>query len=226
MGKLIDLTGQKFGKLTVIGIGERRPVGRRGVMKQYWVCQCECGANKEICGDNLRSGVSQSCGCATREATIERSTKHGFAKRGHKRSRIYSIWASMLGRCERSTDDAYCYYGGRGITVCDEWHDFLTFKDWAMSNGYDKNLTIDRIDVNGNYEPTNCRWVPQCVQNNNTRQNTMITLGRVTHSLADWCRAFNLNYSAVRARRSLGWNDYDALFTPLLFEKKKKEVTA
>lgn len=215
MGKLIDLTGLRFGKLTVIGYVENRPVGKRTVMKPYWRCKCDCGNVKDICGDNLRSGASQSCGCETRRATIERSTKHGFAKRGKNRSRIYSIWASMIRRCTSSTEKAYKYYGERGITVCDEWKDFESFKNWAFANGYDKKLTIDRIDVNGDYEPSNCRWVGMDIQANNTRANVMITLGEITHSMSEWCRILNLNYYAVRARRNLGWSDYDALFTPL-----------
>lgn len=224
MGKLIDLTGQRFGKLVVTEIGEKHPIGKNGTMKQYWICQCDCGKTKEICGDNLRSGVSKSCGCETRKATIERSTKHGFAKRGKNRSRIYSIWASMIRRCTNPKEMSYKDYGGRGIAVCDEWTDFQTFKDWAFANGYDDKLTIDRINVNGNYEPSNCRWVDMNVQANNTRANVMITLGRITHSMSDWCKILNLNYYVVRARRNLGWSDYDALFTPLLFTRKSSEA--
>jgi hypothetical protein len=217
MGNFIDLTGKRFGMLTVLEQGESRPVGKRKVTKPYWVCRCDCGTIKEICGDNLRSGTSNSCGCQTRKATIERSTKHGYSKRGKNRSRIYRIWALIKARCERPTSKSYCDYGGRGISLCEEWHDFLTFKDWAYSHGYSDELTIDRIDVNGNYEPSNCRWATTKMQANNQRKTIKITLGEVTHSLKEWCEELNLNYTTVQNRRRRGMDIYEAMFTPVVF---------
>ena len=222
MGKFIDLTGQRFGMLTVIGQGESRVIGKRKVAKSYWKCQCDCGNIKEICGDNLRNGLTNSCGCQVRKSVIIRSTKHGFSKRGKNRSRIYKIWAKMKGRCENESDQSYMHYGARGICVCDEWHDFLTFKDWAFSNGYSDDLTIDRIDVNGNYEPDNCRWVGMDVQLSNQRTTIKITLGNVTHSLKKWCELLNLNYTTVQARRRKGMDIYKAMFSPIICTTKGK----
>lgn len=220
MSKLIDLTGQRFGKWTVLRLGEMHPVGSKGKMRHFWVCQCDCGTIREVSGDNLRGGQSLCCGCAGNEKTIARSTKHGFARRG-KKSHIYNVWNNMLDRCTNANNERFSYYGGRGIGVCSEWYDFTTFHEWAIKSGYKENLSIDRIDVNGNYEPDNCRWVPWEVQANNTRANIRITLGRITHSLADWCRAFNLNYHIVESRRQRGWSDYDALFTPLTVKNRE-----
>lgn len=224
MGNLIDLTGERFGMLTVLGQGECRPVGKRRVMKPYWICQCDCGTIKEICGDNLRSGVSNSCGCQARKATIERSTKHGYSKRGSERSRIYKIWAKMKSRCECKSELSYRLYGGRGIKLCEEWHDFLAFKDWSYRNGYAENLTIDRINVDGDYSPDNCRWVGWDVQANNTRRNIKVTLGCITHTLIEWCRELNLNYTTVNARRRKGMNIYEAMFTPLYCVEQRTDI--
>lgn len=161
------MIGQRFNKLTVIEEGPRRCRGKR-----TWICRCDCGnITKPIEGNNLKIGHTKSCGCyRVSLAGAARSTKHGM-----KGSRLYSVWSNMKGRCFCSTNKDYRHYGGRGITVCDEWKDnFQAFYDWSIANGYDKDAkfgdcTIDRIDVNGNYEPSNCRWVSMKVQNNNQR---------------------------------------------------------
>lgn len=215
MGQVIDLTGKRFGMLTVLRQGESRPVGKHNRLKLYWVCRCDCGTIKEIVGDNLRSGATNSCGCQVTKATIERSTKHGYSRRGENRSRIYKIWSKMKARCEHENDPAYKDYGGRGIKLCDGWHDFLTFKDWSYNHGYTDDLTIDRIDVNGNYEPDNCRWVGWDIQHNNTRNTIKVTLGDITHSLSEWCRELNLRYSTVQSRIHRGIDVYEAMFTPV-----------
>lgn len=225
MGKLIDLTRQVFGKLTVIERAEKRPVGKRQVMKTYWLCRCDCDNYKVIVGDNLRSGASRSCGCEVVRSTIERSTKHGGDKRG-ERERLYTIWVHMRGRCNKETDAAYKHYGDRGISICEEWnHSYEAFRNWAVTNGYNDDLTIDRIDVNGNYEPDNCRWIPQSEQTKNTRRNIRVTIGEITHSLKEWCDELNLNYTTVQHRRRIkGWDVLDAMFTPAFSNCKEKQV--
>ena len=175
VGKLIDLTGQKYGRLTVI---ERAgPTVHGGHAK--WVCQCECGAVITAAGNHLRTGNTTSCGCVQ----AEHASRMGAARRTHgkSRTRLHKVWCGMVGRCYDPSKLYYKHYGGRGITVCDEWrHDFQAFYDWAMANGYDPDAprgecTIDRIDVNGNYEPSNCRWTTMKVQTANRRVSSKET---------------------------------------------------
>lgn len=163
--KLIDMTGERFGRLVVIG---RAPNGNRG--KVYWRCLCDCGSEVSVRGDHLRYGFVKSCGCYNSEYVTETHTTHGCYH-----TRLYKVYRTMLARCFNPKNDGFKNYGGRGITVCDEWRkDFLSFREWALENGYDDSAsfgycTIDRIDVNGNYEPGNCRWVTMAVQQKNKR---------------------------------------------------------
>lgn len=154
-----DLTGQRFGRLTVVG---RLPSKNK---KTRWLCVCDCGQKTEAKTDHLLSGHTKSCGCLRYERLKESNTKHG-----NRRSRLYTIWEHMKQRCGNPQNKDFKYYGGRNIKVCAEWSDdFATFWAWALANGYREDLTIDRIDVDGNYEPQNCRWVTQAEQNKNKR---------------------------------------------------------
>lgn len=199
MGKVKDITGQKFGRLTVIKFL------RIENHKAIWLCKCECGNLKEIATGALTSGNTKSCGCLNHEPTI--------IKHGKYDTRLYRILHDMKRRCYNKDSKAYNNYGNRGVAVCDEWlQDFQAFYDWSMANGYDDTLTIDRIDVNGNYEPSNCRWATRKQQNRNTRRNRNYTINGETHCLKEWCEILNLNYNTVRKRLNrLNWSIERAL---------------
>ena len=196
-----DLKGQKFGRLTVI---ERAK--KENERHAVWLCICDCGNYVTVKSDNLKSGNSKSCGCLAKELTRQRSLKHGEFG-----SRLYNIWAHMKNRCNNPSDKRYKDYGGRGITFCKEWNDFESFRDWASANGYRDDLTIDRIDVNGNYEPSNCRWATIEEQANNKRNNLVYTLNGRTQTLAQWCEEYGMNYFTVYRRLGYGWDISKAL---------------
>lgn len=196
MGKLLDLTGETINGIYVI---EREGL-KNG--KAAWKCKCHCGKLFSVRGVDLKHGRIKSCGCNISKSTIKRSTKHGDYG-----TRIYTTWKGIKARCFNKNEKAYKHYGARGIDMYEEWkNDYLAFKQWAYDNGYDDTLTIDRIDVNGNYEPNNCRWVTQKEQNNNTRRTIKITVNGVTKSLKEWCCYLNLNYNTIYRKYRLNEN--------------------
>lgn len=182
--------GHKFGRLTVLEYAYTK--GKRA----FWKCQCECGTVAYINSGNLKSGNSKSCGCLHNEELQKRVTKHGATK-----TRLYNIWHKIIQRCCDPKDSAFKHYGGRGITICDEWRNsFEAFRDWALLNGYSDELTIDRIDNNGNYEPSNCRWATNEIQANNKRTNRMITYDGKTQTVKQWADELGLNYYTLHSR--------------------------
>lgn len=204
---LIDITGQKFGRLTVIGLDDER-----SVRKTYWMCLCDCGKMKSVRSDCLKNGTVTSCGCRKKEQDRENLTKH----HSHLQSgtRLYEAWQGMKKRCYNEHDSRYNNYDGRGIKVCDEWkNDFAAFYEWALNTGYSEELTIDRIDVDGDYEPNNCRWADIKTQCNNRTSNIKIKIGNATKSLQEWCDIFEVEYKKTYARyRRNGFISIEDLF--------------
>lgn len=161
MSKINDLTGKKFGKLTIIKYYGSNKNGRA-----LWLCKCECGNYKIILGNSLLSKSTLSCGCYNKESASKRFTKHNFSN-----TKLYKVWQGMKTRCYNPKFIYYRNYGGRGITICDEWlNNFKNFYNWAINNGYKEGLTIDRINNDGIYEPSNCRWITRAEQNRNQRK--------------------------------------------------------
>lgn len=204
---MMNLSGQRFGRLVVLDEAPRKEYGAR-----MWYCKCDCGKEKIVFQQCLMNGHSRSCGCIRKEQIIERSTTHGLS---HKR--IYNIYHGMINRCFNNNEHSYPDYGGRGITVCDEWSGdsgFENFYEWAVNNGYSEKLTIDRIDVNGNYEPSNCKWSTYEEQSKNKRNNYLITWRGKTQILKDWCKELNLSYGTLTWRMRKGWSTEKMLTTP------------
>lgn len=193
------MIGKRFGRLLVI---EEFGVDSRGEFQ--WVCRCDCGnVTHPIKGSVLRTGKSQSCGCLEKELKSARSSTHRKSQ-----TRLYNIWSCMKGRCFSKGHPAFSSYGGRGIAVCDEWkNNFQAFYDWAMSNGYSDELTIDRIDVNGDYCPENCRWISISEQQHNKRCNVVIAFNGESHTLKQWSEITGINYKTLHQRYSKGKRD-------------------
>lgn len=193
MGYKIDLTNQKFGRLTVINFAFNKS------RRSYWKCKCDCKNIKIIEGYKLTSGHTKSCGCLSKEnlkKLAENSIKHNLTN-----SKIYRTWQNMKNRCYNKKVKSYKYYGKRGIKVCDEWkNNFLNFYNWAIKNGYKDNLTIDRINVNGNYEPSNCRWATKEEQANNKRNNHFLTYKGQTLTINQWARKINIPRETIKTR--------------------------
>lgn len=189
-----DMSGKRFGEWTVIDYAGN----------SKWNCVCSCGTRKTVRTNELKNGRSKSCGCLARK-------KHDL-----NYTRLYKTWQNMKERCGNPNCKCYENYGGRGITICNEWRNsFRSFYEWAIANGYAEELSIDRIDVNGNYEPSNCRWATSEEQANNTRRNHYITyLGR-TITLMQAAREYNIPMDTLKGRLYRGWSVEKALSTPV-----------
>lgn len=213
MGTLIDLTGKQFGRGVVL---ERSGTKIRGIKSQVktpvWKCQCDCGNIFYATSAELRSGDTKSCGCLAIDTLHARSVTHGDGHKGSKFYRLYRIWCGMKERCEKQYDPAFKDYGGRGIKVCEAWHDYIAFKEWSLSHGYNDNLTIDRIDNNGNYSPDNCRWVDCYVQANNRRSCRYIMINGEIKTISEWCKIFGVSPFTAFSRIDLfDWDPVKAV---------------
>lgn len=201
----IDLTGQRFGRLLVI---EQVP----GYTKDTrWVCRCDCGKIVEVRRQSLRKGNTTSCGCYHREIAGGNFKTHGLSH-----TKLHHIWEGMKHRCNYESDVGYYKYGARGIRVCDEWlNDFKAFYDWAIQNGYEDGLTIDRINNEEGYCPENCRWATLIEQANNTRSNHRIVCRGEEHTLTEWSRISGIKPATIRNRLRSGWSEEEAIFGKL-----------
>ena len=193
-------------------------MGRSRGKKNLWLCKCDCGNEKVVAVDKLHSGNTKSCGCLQREVHRKCRMTHGKSD-----TKLYLVWREMITRTENQNAERYGIYGGRGISICGEWHnDFQLFYDWAIQNGYKEGLTIDRIDVNGNYEPDNCRWITPYEQSRNLRKNVRITYSGKTMILKDWAKEIGIDYHTLWQRiRKIGWTVEEAFETPVGEQRKK-----
>lgn len=211
MGKLIDLTGQRFGRLTVVA--RDYTDSNRNI---YWKCQCDCGNECSVRGDHLKRGQTRSCGCLNAEIASRQNKTHGISG-----SRLHIIWVSMRQRCYNPQNRAYGRYGRRGITVCDDWKDnFLSFYNWAISNGYAPGLSIDRIDNDRGYSPENCRWATSSEQARNRRSDHLITFQGKTRTMVEWAEEMKIPLKTLSLRIvRYNWPIWRALTEPLHTEK-------
>lgn len=215
MGKPIDLTGQRFGSLTAIEKVEPY-ISPKGRKCERWLVRCDCGNEKMVMRGHLCSGATISCGCYHSNELAKRNTKHGYAY-----TKLYAIYRGIKVRCYNSNHGDYQLYGARGIIMCDEWkNDYSTFRDWAYANGYKEETlpngrskwTIDRIDSNGNYEPSNCRWTTIQEQQNNRRSSYQIEYNGKTQTIAEWAKEVGIPYNTLHDRiLKHGWSIEKAL---------------
>lgn len=212
--RFIDLTGETFGRLTVIS----RVVDENSKATK-WLCRCECGNECIVHAGSLRGGYTKSCGCLRTEKCHDMAVTHGLSA-----TPLYDVWVSMRRRCFYTKCKPYKNYGGRGITVCEEWLDFPTFYNWAMNSGYEHGLTLERLDVNGDYEPKNCTWITREQQARNKTTNRIIEIDGVSKCLAEWCEEYGANYSRAYQRIVLlGWEPKRALTAPVRKIRKAGE---
>lgn len=196
MGSFIDLSGKKFGRLTVI---ERDLSRKRSAV--YWLCKCECGNIASVKGIYLRDGHTRSCGCLRKETEAKYFLYNNQTKK--ENPRLYSIWKSMKRRCYDEKHNSYHNYGGRGIRICDAWiseDGFESFVEWALKCGYKSDLTIDRINVDSDYSPENCRWITKKENSNNKRNCRYIEYNNETKTLAQWAEMYGLRQCELKRR--------------------------
>ena len=214
--------GTRFGKLTVI-----REDGRSKNGCVIWLCRCDCGNEYRTTSTYLRRGYSTSCGCETKSKQIESHKTHGMSD-----SRLFKTWINMKNRCENPNTREYHNYGGRGIKVCDEWkHNFVSFYNWSIESGYifDAKFgecTLDRIDVDGDYCPENCRWITNKEQQNNKRNNRFLLYRGSKKTMAEWSEITGISASTIKSRIERGWSVEEALETPVNQRRLKVGVSA
>ena len=207
VGNFEDLTGKRFGRLIVVSFKDVRTVKSGGRIRRYamWNCICDCGHAHIARSEDLKSGRTKSCGCLCQEQKRKRKLTHGLSK-----TRLYRIYTGIKNRCFNTNEPSYRHYGGRGIRMCDEWaKDFMSFYTWAIANGYDESLpanqcTIERIDVNGNYCPENCKWIPMRQQGWNKRNTRYVVYNGKKMSVAEASELSGISAKTIYTRLSRG----------------------
>lgn len=203
--KIKDIRGLKFGMLSVTGFAGINAKNNEAT----WSVICDCGTVAIKDGSALRSGGVKSCGCAKDRMIGAANTKHGDSHKG-----LYIVWAGMIERCSREKHVAWKDYGGRGIKVCERWHDYQLFKE-DMGDGYAKGLQIDRIEVNGNYEPSNCKWSTPKEQSNNRRNNRRVQFDGLNLTISEWSDKTGFSHAVICKRLKMGWPIEKVLTHPL-----------
>lgn len=211
MTKRIEMIGKKFGKLTVVALSEKR--GNRGQL--LYECLCDCGNKIIVMGESLRRGKTLSCTCEQKRRASEVNKTHGGSK-----ERLYRVWQGIKDRCFNPSNTSFVHYGGRGITVCSEWMNYENFREFMLNQGYNEDSkwgeqTIERMDVNGNYEPSNCTIIPKNEQVYNRTSNHKLTYKGETKCLSEWAKKFNMCDSTLYNRLKRGYTIERALETPL-----------
>lgn len=207
-----ELLGSRFGRLTVIRYAGTNKWGTR-----MWECLCDCGKTVLRPSGRLNNEAVRSCGCYQRDLL---SAQRAIHKESH--TRLHNIWLGMQNRCNNPRSPGYRLWGGKGVRVCEEWSEYVSFRDWALSSGYAENLSIDRIDVNGNYEPLNCRWATGKEQNNNRGEyNRVLEFGGKRRTLAEWADELGINHKTLYSRIvQYGWDVETALKTPVRLRRR------
>lgn len=219
--KIVDMTGKKFGRWTVIDYAGLDKSGHA-----VWKCLCECGNVKDVRGQRLRDGESQSCGCLAKEITSIHNSKHNGSF-----DRLYTVWSGMKARCENPSHCEYHRYGGRGISICDEWkNDYTAFREWALAQGYDPSApkgkcTLDRIDNDNGYSPQNCTFSDMKKQCNNRHNNVIIECKGESHTIRGWSDITGISYSVLYSRIKNGWDVNRALSTPTRMQHANRTST-
>lgn len=199
-----NLIGKTYGRLEVVSFSHRT------TKSSFWVCKCVCGKQKVIDAGNLKRSITKSCGCLHKEVFRRITTKHGLS-----RTKEYFTWQEIRARCYRETHKLFKDYGGRGIKVCERWNDFENFLHDMGDAPSGHRISIDRVNNDGDYKPSNCRWATSVIQNNNKRTNVFVSVDGVLKTLAQWAIDFGINKQTVYSRIRRGWNYLDSLEIPV-----------
>lgn len=224
MGKFIDMSGKRYGRLTVLPISESRRNSTGKHTELFWLCRCDCGKELYVRADSLRRNLTRSCGCYNDEIRRLSKPRPSSFPVVHNTNvnRLYRIFNLMHHRCRDKSLNAY---GGKGITVCNEWKTYEPFHEWAMNNGYTDNLSIDRIDNSKGYNPQNCRWVDGKVQANNKTTNHPVTYKGITKNIGQWAQELGIERRTLAYRLKVGWSVDDAFNVQPHFNNNKKHYS-